>query len=198
MSEKLDSALGQDVDADITDLLMQWNAGDQEAVATLVSELTQDLKRLAASQLKGERKGHTLQPTALVNELYMRLQERRDVAWKDRGHFFAFAARTLRRILIDYARHHRAEKRGGDEQPITLKDHAALISQRDIGVLDLERALEQLAKEDERLVRVVELRFYGGLTIEETADVLGLAPATIKRDLKAARAFLLHRLKHNA
>lgn len=185
-----------DMNDDVTDLLQQWNEGDQEAMAKVAAELSDELRKLAASYMKGERENHTLQPTALVNELYLRLAQRQKVAWTDRSHFFAFAARTLRRILVDHARKHRAEKRGGDESEMTLEDNIALTSQKEVDILDLNLALEELANEDPRLAQVVEMRFFAGLTIEETASVMKIGSATVKRDLKMARAFLLHRLKH--
>ena len=181
---------------DITELLQLWNAGDPGAVDRLAAELSDELRKLAASYMRGEREQHTLQPTALVNELYLRLVQRKQVDWKDRGHFFAFAARTLRRILVDHARKHRAEKRGGEDSAVTLEDHLALTSHSEVDVLDLNFALEQLVEEDPRLARVVELRYFGGLTLEEIAEVTEFGTATVKRDLKVARAFLLHRLKH--
>ncbi|MEM8995768.1 MAG: ECF-type sigma factor [Acidobacteriota bacterium] len=177
--------------------LQRWNEGDSQAAGRVAAELSDELRKIAAAYLRNERSDHTLQPTALVNELYLRLIDRRQVSWRDRGHFFAFAARTLRRILVDHARQHRAEKRSGAHSRVTLVDHIALTQQRDVDLLDLDRALDQLAEEDERLAQAVELRFFGGLTLEETAAALELSSATVKRDLRAARAFLLHRLRQN-
>lgn len=184
------------MDKDVTKLLNEWNAGDPDAMGKVAAELSDELRKLAASYMKGERENHTLQPTALVNELYLKLAQREQVAWTDRGHFFAFAARTLRRILVDHARKHRAEKRGGSESHISLEDNIALTPEKDVDILDLNRALEALAEDDERLSNVVEMRFFAGLTIEETASVLNIGTATVKRDLKIARAYLLNRLKH--
>ncbi|MEM1205850.1 MAG: sigma-70 family RNA polymerase sigma factor [Acidobacteriota bacterium] len=183
------------MDFEVTTLLRRWNGGDPAARDRLVALIGSELRILAASYLRGERSGHTLQPTALVNELYLRLVDRRQVEWQDRRHFFAFAATTMRRILVDYARQRRADKRGRGDSAVTLQDHAALTSQREVDLLDLDRALSELEAEDPRSSRVVELRFFGGLTIEEAAEVLGLGAATVKRDLRAAKAFLLHRLK---
>lgn len=180
---------------EITDWLKKWNEGDQEAVDRVTSELAEELKRMAASYMKAERQNHTLQPTALVNELYLRLVQRNKVEWTDRNHFFAFAARTLRRILVDHARKHKAEKRGGDESDVTLEDNFALTEQKGVDILDLNVALDALAEEDSRLAQIVEMRFFAGLTIEETAAVMNIGTATVKRDLKAARAFLLYRLR---
>ena len=181
---------------EVTKLLHQWNDGDPDAMAQVAAELSSELRKLAASYMRGERENHTLQPTALVNELYLKLAQREKVSWTNRSHFFAFAARTLRRILVDHARKHRAEKRGGTESHLSLEDNIALTAQKDVDILDLNRALEDLTEEDPRLAQVVELRFFAGLTIEETATVLELGTATVKRDLKMARAYLLHRLKH--
>ena len=181
---------------DVTELLQQWNDGCPDAMAKVTAELADDLRNLAASYMKGERSNHTLQPTALVSELYLRLAQRQKVHWTDRGHFFAFASRTLRRILVDHARKHRAEKRGGEESHVTLEDHIALTAQRDVDLLDLDRALEELSREDRRMAQVIDMRFFAGMTIEETAAAMNLGTATVKRDLKMARAFLLHRLKH--
>lgn len=184
------------MDQDVTKLLNEWNAGDPDAMGKVAAELSGELRKLAASYMKGERENHTLQPTALVNELYLKLAQREQVAWTDRSHFFAFAARTLRRILVDHARKHRAEKRGGSESHVSLEDSMALLEEQDVDILDLNRALEALAKDDERLSSVVEMRFFAGLTIEETAAVLKIGTATVKRDLKIARAYLKNRLKH--
>lgn len=182
--------------SDVTRLLQDWNAGDPDAMGKVAAELSGELRKLAASYMKGERDNHTLQPTALVNELYLKLAQREQVSWTNRSHFFAFAARTLRRILVDHARKHRAEKRGGSESHISLEDNIALTAQKDVDILDLNRALEALTEEDQRLAQVVEMRFFAGLTIEETASVLEIGTATVKRDLKMARAYLLHRLKN--
>ena len=183
---------------EVSQWLRRWNEGDTSAAGRVAAELSDELRRLAAAYLRNERADHTLQPTALVNELYLRLIDRRQVSWRDRGHFFAFAARTLRRILVDHARQHRAEKRSGAHSRVTLVDHIALTKQRDVDLLDLDRAIHTLSAEDERLAQAVELRFFGGLTIEETAEALEKSTATVKRDLRAARAFLLHQLRHQA
>ena len=183
------------MEGEVSRWLRKWNEGDAEAPGRVAAELSDELRKIAAAYLRQERPDHTLQPTALVNELYLRLIDRRQVAWRDRTHFFAFAARTLRRILVDHARQHRAAKRAGDRSRVTLVDHVALTRQPEVDLLDLDRALDQLAAEDRRLAKAVELRFFGGLTLEETAEAMGLGSATVKRDLRAARAFLLHRLK---
>ncbi len=184
--------------AEVTDVLRKWNRGETKALDEVMSALVDELRQLAAAYLRRERADHTLQPTALVNELYLRLAERQEVSWQNRAHFFAFAATQMRRILVDHARHHRAEKRGGDRVEVTLDELAAFSSQPNVDLLDLDRALEALALQDGRLVKVVELHFFGGLTIEEVAEVVGIGSATVKRDLRAAKAFLLHRMKKEA
>lgn len=181
--------------SEVTEILRKWNRGETQALDEVMSELVDELRQLAAAYLRRERPDHTLQPTALVNELYLRLSERVEVAWQNRAHFFAFAATQMRRILVDHARHHRANKRGGDRVEVTLDELAAFSSQPNVDLLDLDRALEALAAEDTRLVKVVELHFFGGLKVEEVAEVLGIGSATVKRDLRAAKAFLLHRMK---
>jgi RNA polymerase sigma-70 factor, ECF subfamily len=184
--------------AEVTENLRKWNRGETKALDEVMGLLVDELRQLAAAYLRRERADHTLQPTALVNELYLRLAEREEVAWQDRAHFFAFAATQMRRILVDHARHHRANKRGGDQVEVTLDEWAAFSSQPSVDMLDLDRALEALAAQDERLVKVVELYFFGGLTVEEVAEVLDIGSATVKRDLRAAKAFLLHRMKRQA
>ncbi|MEM7350599.1 MAG: ECF-type sigma factor [Acidobacteriota bacterium] len=178
---------------DITNLLLAWNDGNKEALDRLVPLVKTELHKLASIYLADEGSAKTLQPTALINELYLRLVDRRRVTWTNRNHFFGFAATTMRRILVDHARARRSEKRGGDRVPVTL-ENAGLVSEPEIDVLDLERALEALAGVEPRLVRVVELRYYAGLTLKEASDVLGLGSATVVRDWRAARAFLMHHL----
>lgn len=179
---------------DVTQLLLDWNQGDRDALDRLLPLVADEMRRLASIYLHGERRGHTLEPTALVNELYMKLVDRRRVNWQDRAHFFAFAATTMRRILVDHARSKGAEKRGGDQQRITLADDVALTGGPRVDWIDLDRALDQLADLDERLARVVELRFFAGLTLDETAEVLDCSPVTVSRDWRAAKSFLLLQL----
>jgi RNA polymerase sigma-70 factor (ECF subfamily) len=180
---------------EVTHHLKAWNRGDRQAMDSVFAELINELRQLAAAHLRREREGHTLQPTAVVNELYLRLAESNQTSWQDRAHFFAFAATTIRRILVDHARQKRAAKRGGDNTQVTLSEWAAWSAQRSIDLLDLDQALLELGQADERLHRVVELRFFGGLTVEEIAEVLDLGTATVNRDLRSAKALLLHRLK---
>lgn len=181
---------------EVTEVLKMWNRGETQALDELMVHLLGDLRQLAGAYLRRERPDHTLQPTALVNELYLRLAEREEVDWQNRAHFFAFAATQMRRILVDHARHHRAEKRGGDLIQVTLNEFAAAAPQpKNVDVIDLDRALESLGAQDPRSVKVIELHFFGGLTVEEIAEVLQIGSATVKRDLRAAKAFLVHRLK---
>ena len=182
---------------DVTDLLLQWNDDNKNTLDQLLDLLASELRDLAAAYLRGERSGHTLQPTALVNELYLRLIDRQRVSWRNRAHFFAFAATTMRRILVDHARQRRAQKRGGDTPMITLTEGDGLATfQRSVDLLDLDAALTDLSEEDPRLIQVIELRFFAGLTIAETAEVLDVGTATVNRDLRAAKAFFMHRFKN--
>ena len=179
---------------DVTDLLLQWNQGDVDALERLIPLVSEELHKIALGYFKDEPSGHLLQPTAVVNECYLRLVDRQRVNWKDRSHFFAFAARTMRRILVDEARARRAGKRGGGMATLPLDEAMAMPETQNVDVLALEDALEALAALDERQSRIVELRFYGGLSIRQTAEVLGLAVATVNRDWASARAWLRLRL----
>ncbi len=174
----------------VTDLLLRWNAGDSQAVAELMPLINEELLKIARSYFRREPKDHTLQPTAVVNECYLRLIDRNRVSFKDRSHFFAFAARTMRRILVDHARARKAAKRGQGAAALTLSAAEQLQGNEDPDLLALEEALQILATLDERQSHIVELRFFGGLSIRETAEVLGLAVATVNRDWASARAWL--------
>lgn len=179
---------------DITDLLLAWSeSGHKDALDKVMPLVATELRKLAAIYLADESGAKTLQPTALINELYLKLVDRRRVTWTNRSHFFGFAATTMRRILVDHARARKTEKRGGDWVPITLED-VGTTSSRDVDLLDLECALEELAALEPRLVKVVELRYFAGLTLDEASEVLGIGTATVTRDWRTARAFLLHRL----
>lgn len=182
----------------ITDDLIRWNDGDPEALAEVMAKLSAELRAVAGACFRAERGGHTLQPTALVNELFLKLSQRDKVAWQSRAHFFAAAATTMRRILVDHARKRNADKRGGALTNLTLFDEVALTNQPHVEVLDLDDALVTLEDRDPRLCRVVELRFFAGMTAPETARVLGIGEATVHRDLRAAKAFLMHRLKRRS
>jgi len=175
----------------ITQLLIAWGDGEREALDQLVPLVYDDLRRLAAGYMGRETPGHALQPTALVHEAYVRLIDQRRVQWRNRAHFFGVAANMMRRILVDDARKRRAEKRGGAAERITLTgDDIAAPEQHDIDVLALHEALERLASFDPQQARIVELRYFGGLTIEETAEVIGMSPATIVREWTIAKAWL--------
>ena len=178
--------------AAVTRLLLDWRQGDQEALGKLTPIVYQELRRLAHRYMSQEPANHLLQTTALVHEVYMRLVGE-DIHWEGREHFFAIAANQMRRILVDYARRRRAQKRGGgaDELPLEEAEQKPDASRApDLDLLALDRGLERLAAVDERKCRVVELRFFGGMTIDETAAVLGLSHATVERELKVARAWL--------
>ena len=185
MSEKLPDKEA----ADVTRLLRNLNAGNREAIDALVPLVYAELRKLAAHYLKSERDEHTLQPTALVNEAYLRLVQQ-ETEWQNRTHFFAMAANLMRRVLVDYARTSKAEKRGGEAEKIALEDAFVFVKERPAEMLALDEALDELARIDPRRSRVVELRFFGGLTTEEIADVLGVHVNTVLRDWNLARAWL--------
>ena len=176
----------------VTTLFTAWRQGDPAAGDRLVTALYDELHRLATRYLRQERSDHTLQATALVNELYLRLFASDPVTWKNRAHFFAVAARTLRRILVDHARTRRAEKRGGAQVKLSLTEvNGWSEAPRNEDLLAVDAALDRLAELDSRLAQVVELRFFGGLHEDEVAEVLGVSAVTVKRDWKTARAWLL-------
>ena len=174
----------------ITQLLLAWNEGRSDALDRLVPLLYEDLRRLAAGHMRRESPGHSLQPTALVHEAYVRLIDQRQVHWRNRAHFFGVAAGMMRRILVDHARSRRADKRGGAWDRVTLvEDHVAGGAQ-EIDLLALHESLERLAAFDPRQSQIVELRYFGGLTIEEVAEVVGISEATVVRDWTIAKAWL--------
>jgi RNA polymerase sigma-70 factor, ECF subfamily len=173
---------------------MGWSAGDDAALEHLTPLVHDELRRVARRHMAGERPGHTLQATALVNEGYLRLIDVRRVNWQDRAHFFAMAARLMRRILVDAARSRGYQKRGGDQKQVPLDDALMGAVDRPGNVVALDDALESLAAVDERKSRVVELRFFGGLSVEETAMVLKVSPVTVMRDWKLAKLWLLREL----
>ena len=183
---------------EVTGLLRAWSRGDADAAEKLVSLVYDELRRLAARHLRRERRDHTLRPTALVHEAYLRMVGQREVAWKGRAQFFAVAARVMRRVLVDHARRHRAAKRAGGWQRITLDEGIAALEERDVDILALEDALGELAGLDPQKARMVELRFFGGLTLEDTADVLGVSAATVTREWRMARAWLYRRIQQRA
>jgi len=174
----------------VTQLLTDWSGGNQQALEQLLPLIYNELRRLAHNFLYRERPGHTLQTTALVHEAYLKLIDQRDARWQNRAHFFAIAAQAMRRILIDSARRHSAVKRGSGGEKISLAEVAEISPERDSALLALDEALEALSAIDPEQARIVELRYFGGLTIEETAEVMNLSPATIKREWAMARAWL--------
>ncbi len=181
---------------EITALLLDWSQGDRRALDRLMPLVTSELRRLAKSYLDKEsrHRQHTLQPTALVNEVYLRLVGRQQMHWKDRAHFFAFAARTMRRILVDHARAHRTAKRGSDVQMVTLDEARDRSAPRNLDILALHDALTALAALDERQSRIVELRTFAGLNLRETAEVLEISVATVSREWASAKAWLYGQL----
>lgn len=180
----------------ITRLLVDWSHGDHNALDKLMPLVYSELRRLAGNYLRRERPGHTLQPTALVNEAYLKLIDQRNAKWQNRAQFFGVAAQLMRRILVDHARQHQAEKRGGsDQQRLSITSAERLVAQPQVDLLALHEALNELTTIDPQQGRIVELRFFGGLSIEETAEVLGVGHATVERDWKMARAWLRRKLE---
>lgn len=174
----------------VTQLLEKWSQGDEEALGQLMPLVYDELHRLAGAYLRRERREHTLQPTALINETYLKLIDQDHPNWKNRAQFFGVAAQLMRRILVDHARRHHASKRGGDRLNVSLRNIGAFGNQPDADLLTLHDALDQLEKIDPEQSRLVELRFFGGLTIEETAEVMQVSHTTVEREWKIARAWL--------
>ena len=179
----------------VTQLLLDWRQGHVEALNELMPLVYSELRRLAAGYLKDERPGHTLQPTALVNEAYLCLVGQKSVQWQNRAHFFAIAAQTMRHILVDHARRRRAAKRGGGERNLALDEAIGLPDKKPVDLIELDRALTDLAAIDPERSRLVELRFFGGLTIDEAAEVLDVSPATVKRMWSMAKAWLYREIR---
>jgi RNA polymerase sigma factor (TIGR02999 family) len=179
---------------DLSKTLQGVAAGDSNALDRLLPVVYEEMRRLAARYLRGERTGHTLQPTALAHEAYLRLMGERKTPWQGRHHFMAVAAHAMRAILVDHARRRKAQKRGGGQTPIPLDATMLVAGTLTVAFDDLDRALVDLARLSERQARVVELRYFGGLTIEETAEVLAISPVTVKRDWAIARAWLYREL----
>lgn len=175
---------------DVTRLLVAWSNGDQAALEQLTPLVYSELHRLAHRYLGRERKGHTLQTTALVHEAYLRLIDQKEVRWQNRAHFFAIAAQMMRRILVDYARSRNVAKRGGGARQVSLDEAMDVSDERAADVIALDEALKSLSDLDQRKGRIIELRFFGGLSIEETAEVLGVSPGTVMRDWTFAKAWL--------
>jgi len=183
--------------SDVTALLVAWSNGEEAAGGVLMKTVYGELRRLAGGYMVKERAGHSLPPTALVHEAYLKLVDQRRVRWQNRAHFFAIAAHQMRRILVDHARGHGAAKRGA-RATVPLDDIDVGGEPPDVDVLALDRALDKLAELDPRQSRLVELRFFGGLTVDETAAVLGVAPVTVKRDWSLARTWLYRELRGRA
>src|SRR5947209_8421261 len=175
---------------EVTQLLVAWSNGDQAARDELMPLVYEELHRLAHLYMKQERSGHTLQTSALVNEAFVRLVDQRDVRWQNRAHFFGIAAQIMRRILVDYARNRHYAKRGGSARQVSLNEALIVSEERSAEVVALDDALKRLATMDERKSQIVELRFFGGLSIDETAEVLGVSPGTVMRDWTLAKAWL--------
>jgi RNA polymerase sigma factor (TIGR02999 family) len=176
--------------AQVTQLLQQWSVGRQDALDELLPAIYDELRRLAAAYLRRERPDHTLQATALVHEAFLKLVDQRSVRWQNRAHFFGIAAQVMRRILVDHARAHGASKRGSGERPLSLDEVVAVGQGANVDVLALDQALTRLADLDPQQARIVELRFFGGLTMDETAEVLHVSAATVGRDWTLAKAWL--------
>jgi RNA polymerase sigma factor (TIGR02999 family) len=182
---------------DVTQLLVSWSGGDQAALEQLMPLVYGELRRVASSYLKRERSNHTLQSTALVHEAFLRLVNQRDVEWRNRAHFYAIAAQMIRRILVDYARSQHAEKRGAGAVKLALDEDAMAVPQQsdvDLDLLALNSALDRLSRLDARQSRIVELRFFAGLSVEETAEVMRVSPTSIKREWNTARAWLFREM----
>lgn len=179
---------------DVTALLGEWSGGNRSALHQLLPLVYAELRRIAARQLRSERVGHTLQPTALVHEVYVRLVDQRHVDWQNRAHFFGVAAQIMRRILVDHARRHGAGKRGEGVWCVSIDDAREVPASNEIPILAFDHALDRLEKVDSELVKIVELRAFGGLTIEEAAHVLKVSPSTAKRDWRTAKAWLKREL----
>ena len=183
--------VGDETTREVTRLLANWSRGNAEAREALMPLVYDELRRLAASYLRRERSDHTLQPTALVHEAYLRLVDQKNVQWQDRGHFFAITAQVMRRILVDHARGHLADKRGSGAPKVPLTEAIVMSQERPAELLALDESLTRLAAVDPQQGRVVELRIFAGLTVEETAETLQISPATVKRDWSMAKAWLL-------
>ena len=179
---------------ELTQLLVDWSNGDRAALDKLMPLIDAELRRLAHRYMTRERAGHTLQTTALVNEAFLRLVNRKNLQWQNRAHFFGIAAQLMRTILVDHARSHASAKRGGGARNLELDEAMVVSQQKASEVIALDDALNQLALLDPQQSRIVELRFFGGLTVEEAAEVLHISPATIKREWSTAKAWLYHEL----
>ena len=181
----------------VTELLIRWRGGDKAALDSLMPLVYTELRRIANHYLQGERSDHTLQSTALVHEAYVRMTQQSLPQWQNRAHFFAVAAQLMRQILVDHARSHRASKRGGDVYKLTLEEAEEQPKVLDVDLVALDEALKSLAIMDAQQSRVVELKFFGGLSLEDTAEVMGVSASTVKRDWTTARAWLFRELNRS-
>ncbi len=188
----------KDTPSDVTLLLSRWRMGDQAALDALMPLVYQELRRLARHYLKLERPGHTLQSTALVHEAYVRMLGKNPPQWKSRAHFFGIAARLMRQILVDHARNHQAAKRGGNSLTLTFSEDLMGRRGKDLDLIALDDALNRLAQLNLQQSQIVELRFFSGLTIEDTSEALGISPATVKRGWTTARAWLFREMNRSA
>lgn len=188
-------ALAQQLEPqEVTQLLLAWSEGDEGALQQLIPLIYEELRRLAKRYMRRERTGHSLQTTALVNEAYLRLVDLKNVRWHNRAHFFAISARVMRRILVDFARSRRYAKRGKGLEPVALEEALVVSSQPSTDLVALDDALKSLARLDDRKSQVVEMRFFGGLTVEETAEVMKVSEKTVRRDWKLAKVWLVREL----
>jgi RNA polymerase sigma factor (TIGR02999 family) len=187
-------ATAQNEPHEVTQLLLAWNEGDESALERLVPLVYNEMRLVARRQMRRERPGHSLQTTALINEAYLKLVDVRNVRWQNRAHFFALCARMMRRILVDFARSRHYLKRGGGAQPVSLDQALVVSPEQSMDLVAVDNALTALTKIDARKGQVVELRFFGGLTAEETAEVLKVSPETVLRDWKLAKVWLLREL----
>ncbi len=182
---------------DLTQMLIQLSEGKTQVVDDILPLIYDELRRLAGNYLRRERSDHTLQPTALVHEAYLKLVDQTQVKWQNRAHFFGIAANIMRRILVDYARQHRADKRGGAAEKLPLEEEILIVSEgKSAELLALDEALENLSKIDSQKSKIVELRYFGGLSVEETAEVLGVSEVTVKRHWRMAKAWLYGQLSN--
>src|SRR6266705_2980055 len=183
---------------EVTQLLVAWSNGDEGARDRLMPFVYEELRRLAHQYMNRERSGHTLQTSALVNEAFLRLVDQRNVHWQNRAHFFGIAAQMMRRILVDYARNRRYAKRGGSVRQVSFNEALIVSAERSTEIVALDEALKGLAKLDQRKSQIVELRFFGGLSIDETAKALGVSPGTVMRDWTFAKAWLRREMTNDA
>lgn len=187
--------MARPISPDITRLLLSWSNGDSDALEQLIPLVSGELRRLAHAYMRRQGPGHLLQTTALVHEAYMRLVDARTLDWQSRAHFYGISAKLMREILVEFARAGRAQKRGGGAVPLPLDEAAMVARTPDVDLIALDDALDDLAQFDPRKARIVELRFFGGLNIEDTAEVLQVAPVTVKREWNKAKAWLYYAVK---